>query len=74
MENGIAEIIGGLIENVSEMDAADLAHAGLDREFADLNGASVRSYQDAGILTSDAGFVLRLDDGTEYQITVVRSR
>lgn len=34
----------------------------------------VLSYKAAGILTPDAGLVVRMADGTEYQITVVRSR
>lgn len=33
----------------------------------------ITSYADAGVLTRDAGFVVRLGDGTEFQITVVRS-
>ena len=34
----------------------------------------VTSYQDAGVLTSDEGFVVKMSDGAEYQITVVRSK
>ena len=32
------------------------------------------SFEDAGVLTTNAGLVVRMDDGTEFQITVVRSR
>jgi hypothetical protein len=35
---------------------------------------SVRSFRDAGVLTRNAGLVLRLDDGSEFQITIVKSR
>jgi hypothetical protein len=35
---------------------------------------TVRSFEDAGVLTSNAGLVLRAPDGQEYQISVVRSR
>lgn len=31
-------------------------------------------YDEAGVLTNNAGFLVRLDDGSEFQITVVRSR
>ncbi len=31
------------------------------------------SFESAGILTSNAGLVVRLKDGTEFQITVVQS-
>jgi hypothetical protein len=34
----------------------------------------VRSFADAGVLTRNAGLVLRAPDGQEFQITVVRSR
>ena len=35
---------------------------------------TVRSFEGAGVLTSNAGLVLRAPDGSEYQISVVRSR
>jgi hypothetical protein len=35
---------------------------------------SAQSFEDAGVMTTNAGLVLILSDGTEYQITVVRSR
>jgi hypothetical protein len=35
---------------------------------------SVRSFRDAGVLTRNAGLIVRLDDGTEFQITIVQSR
>ena len=31
-------------------------------------------YDEAGVLTRNAGIVVRLRDGSEFQITVVRSR
>ena len=34
----------------------------------------VRSYAEVGMLTRDAGLVVTLDDGAEYQITIVKSR
>lgn len=35
---------------------------------------TARTYAEAGVITTDDGLVIRLDDGTEYQLTVVRSR
>ncbi|MCL4742600.1 MAG: hypothetical protein KJZ54_10400 [Phycisphaerales bacterium] len=35
---------------------------------------SIRTYDDVGMLTHDKGLVVECDDGTEYQITIVRSR
>jgi hypothetical protein len=34
----------------------------------------VHSFADAGVLTRDAGLVLRAPDGQEFQISVTRSR
>jgi hypothetical protein len=34
----------------------------------------VDSFEDVGILTTDAGLVLTMKDGSEFQITVVQSR
>ena len=36
--------------------------------------AAVRSYEEAGVLTNNAGLVLRMPDGREFQLTIVRSR
>ena len=33
----------------------------------------VRGFRDAGLLTRDRGLVLRLANGSEYQVTIVRS-
>lgn len=33
----------------------------------------VRTFEEAGILTYNKGLVLRMKDGSEFQITVVRS-
>lgn len=35
---------------------------------------SARTFWETGVMTSDDGFVLKFDDGTEFQITVVQSR
>lgn len=34
----------------------------------------VETFEHAGVMTTDAGVVLRFVDGSEYQITIVRSR
>jgi hypothetical protein len=35
---------------------------------------SVNSFEEAGLMTYDRGFVLRMTDGTEFQVTVKQSR
>jgi hypothetical protein len=38
-----------------------------------LNNVTV-PFHEAGVMTDNAGLVLRLEDGSEFQVTVVRSR
>lgn len=35
---------------------------------------NARTYEEAGMLSRDAGIVVYLRDGTEYQVTVMRRR
>ena len=35
---------------------------------------SMRTFADAGLLTRDDGFVIRLPDGAEFQVTVTQRR
>lgn len=35
---------------------------------------SVRTYQEAGVLTRDQGLLVQMNDGSEMQITVIRSK
>lgn len=54
------------------MDA--LSGSTLEAEMTEAAVEKVRTFSDAGLLTRDAGIVLTLDDGSEFQLTVVRSR
>jgi hypothetical protein len=36
--------------------------------------SQITTFADAGVLTHDKGVVVRYDDGSEFQITIVRSR
>lgn len=45
-----------------------------DDEFEELDIDEVYTFEQAGVLTTDAGFVVKLSNGAEYQVTVVRSR
>lgn len=47
-----------LIERLSEQDDAH----------------SITTFEDAGVMTRNKGVVLRMEDGSEFQITIVRSR
>jgi hypothetical protein len=44
----------------------------LDDESGD--GPRVSTFEDAGIMTNNAGLVLDFEDGSQYQITIVKSK
>ena len=59
-----AELLGTLLED----------NPGLDDDDDDAAIRDVASFRDAGVLTSNAGLVVTLVDGTEFQLTIVLSR
>jgi len=75
----LSETLENLFETISDAremeDTSDLADAMLDA-IDDLTPKvdSVRSFESAGVMTSDAGLVVRLADGSEFQITIVQSK
>ena len=75
----LSETLENLFETITDAremeDTSDLADAMLDA-VDDLTPEvdSVRSFESAGVMTSDAGLVVRLADGSEFQITIVQSK
>ncbi len=35
---------------------------------------NVRTFEEAGVPSEDSGLVIKMSDGSEYQLTIVRSR
>jgi len=63
------ELVEGLRALLNGPDVCD--ELGLD----ELNGGPcVCTFEDAGVLTFNEGLVVRFPGGTEFQVTVVRSR
>lgn len=58
-----------LVDGFCSSDAA--AQADLESLLCGMSGGS---FADAGVMTNDAGLVLRLADGSEFQISVVQSK
>ena len=54
---------------VGDSDAGDL-----EAEIEPFQGCSVTTYEDAGVLTRNRGLVVRMADGTEFQVQIVQSR
>ena len=63
MEYNETNMVEMMTEAVFEYDAEN------DEE----NFADVSSFRDAGVMTTNNGFVMTMTDGSEFQVTVVRS-
>ena len=81
LEDGDPEVIDRLPtsplsgEWADSYSLADLASdLDVSQEDDDLAIARVESYRDAGILTNNEGIVVELTDGSQFQVTIVRSR
>ncbi len=77
----MAGLIQGVLDVVANAGADDegvqdvLAEAGVDDECAEaVRQARLASFEDGMVMTRDAGFTVRLQDGTEFQVSVIRSR
>lgn len=62
-ENKIAEALLLTINGLLEIDETELGEV-----------AEVLTFDRAGLLTNDEGIVLRMDDGSEFQLTIKKSR
>lgn len=49
-----------------------LCEALYDNDEFEIN--EVRTFKDAGMLTRDAGLIIKLLDGSEFQVTIARRR
>jgi hypothetical protein len=45
----------------------------LHDDYYELEGNNVESFKEAGIMTMNSGLVVRLYNGKEYQLTIVKS-
>ncbi len=71
-ENELQDALKNLLEEIAFMDDEDREDAGLGHELADVK--RVRTFEEEGVLTTDAGLVITAADGSEYQVTIVKSR
>ena len=67
---GITELRGWL----SDVLAGNLFDEDEDIDVVQSVVKRVSSFEDAGMLTRNEGMVLRLQDGSEFQITIVQSQ
>lgn len=70
-DHNLQDALAGLLNDDPAALAAYLPQPIDDDQFVDVEHAL--TYSDAGVLTYNAGLVLRMTDGAEFQITIVRS-
>ena len=61
-----------LLDEIACMDADDLDQFDLPQGLGGVE--HVRTFEEAGVLTQNAGLVIETADGSELQVTIVRSR
>ena len=72
--NELQDALTDLLDEVAGMDWEDRQDAGLECAVAFEDLDEVLDYKSEGILTNDAGVVVRMKDGSEFQVTIVKSR
>lgn len=75
-EQTLEEALMALIEETDEPLVGQTEDFDSDEGpvFAEADVMSVSRLADSGLLTSNRGVLLRLSDGTEFQISIVQSR
>lgn len=70
----LAQALSDMLANddATELNAALEAATERGHEHSAVDGW--QTFEQAGILTSNQGLVLTMNDGSEYQLTLVRSR
>jgi len=61
-----------LLNEIACMEADDLDQSGLPQDLGGIE--DVRTFDEADVLTQNAGLVIEMADRTEFQITIIRSR
>ena len=69
-EHELQDALKGILDDVAFMDDEERAEAGISDELV----LRVNTFADEGVLTTDAGLVVTAKDGSEFQITIVRSK
>ncbi len=66
----LQDALKNLLDDIAFMDDEERAEAGIPDELV----VRASTFADEGVLTTDAGLVVATKDGSEFQITIVRSK
>jgi len=64
----------GLTEQSFTEGLAELIELATEEGISGLEVLSTSTFDDAGVMTYNKGLVVRMEDGSEFQLTVVRSK
>jgi len=61
---------------MNERDFREVLHEALIMYIDDSEDVirKIQTFEDAGVITSNEGLVIRTDDGSEFQLTIVKSK
>ena len=68
-QNALQNLLNAAASINGESDGGDL-----EAEAEPFEGCRVVGYEEAGVLTRNAGLVVRMADGSEFQVTIVQSQ
>jgi len=71
-ENELQDALKTLLREIALMNEGKASDAGVPDDLVNLR--RVRTFYEEGMLTNNAGLVVTTADGTEFQLTIVRSR
>jgi hypothetical protein len=71
-EQQMQDCLVELFDQLALMRRGDEYPDDLPEEFAAVRSA--RTFEDVGVLTNNAGLVIRMAEGSEFQLTIVQSR
>ena len=71
-EKELQDALKTLLREIALMDEDKASDAGVPDDLVNLR--RVRTYEEDGVLTNNAGLVITTADGGEFQLTIVRSR
>jgi len=71
-ERELQDALKSLLREIALMNEDDASDAGVPDDLVNLR--RVRTFDEEGVLTQNAGLTVTAADGSEFQLTIVRSR
>jgi hypothetical protein len=69
-----AEMLKYFMDDFIQLDSYGDDESDGENNYPELKDAKTKTFNDVGMLTMNAGLVITLSNGDEYQLTVVQSR